>query len=167
MAPASSSPDGGAVIRKRWTKADKAAYRAKRDAPALRITASDFPAELLRVPRQDWSTVSGYQRRPHAYPNAPKLHVEILQAARRASVAWAAGRWREIDDEGSALVVLDKVMQLNEYMRTRTSSETSPTGKATTPDLPFAFVTYFENWKRRLAMLTDWMYDKVSGNTLG
>lgn len=128
-----------------WTPADEAAYRERRDAPALSFTKSDFPAELLCVPRRDWSTVPDYQRRPHSYPDAPKLHVEILQAARRASRAWASGRWHDIDHAGFALVVLDKVMQLNEHIRTRTNFETSPAGKFTTPELPFAFISYFEN----------------------
>ena len=55
--------------------------------------------------------------------------------------------------------MLDKVMQLNEHIRVYVSSETLPEGKFSSP---FAYITYFENWKRRLAKLTDWMYDEVS-----
>lgn len=95
------------------------------------------------------------QLRPRPYPNAPKLQVEIAQAARRASCAWASGRWCDIDNVGFAFVVLDKVMQLNEHIRSRTSRERSSEGRITTSEPPFAYITYFENWKRRLAKLTE------------
>lgn len=138
------------------------------DAFVLSFTQSSFPAHLLSVPRQDWSTTPEFRRRlPN--PQYPSLLVEIVQAARRASRAWSKGQWRDIDETGFALVIMDKVMQLNEYMREYTD-ETRPVGAdpatkgCNGPGKVFWFsaVMFFESWLKRVNVLTEWMYSAVS-----